>query len=241
MRGFVHFIPIATTLVSFAFAYMLWSRYLTYRSGPHLAWWAAGVTLYGVGTLTESLVTLLGWQEVVFRSWYISGALLGAAPLAQGTVYLLLRRATANWLAGILVPLILTAAVCVLLTPIDYSLVETYRLSGRVMEWQWVRLFSPFINTYAFIFLVGGAVISALRYARSVETHHRAIGNLLIAIGALLPGIGGVSTRLGHTEVLYVTELVGILLIWTGYRWNVRAPAAGHAAVATALAERSAR
>ena len=69
MRGFVHFIPIATTFVSFAFAYMLWSRYLTYRSGPHLAWWAAGVTLYGVGTLTESLVKLHCRQEVVFRSW----------------------------------------------------------------------------------------------------------------------------------------------------------------------------
>jgi hypothetical protein len=29
---------------------------------------------------------------------------------------------------------------------------------------------------------------------------------------------------MGYTEVLYVTELVGIVLIWTGYRWNVRAP-----------------
>jgi hypothetical protein len=35
-----------------------------------------------VGTLTESLTTLLGWQEPIFRAWYVSGALLGAAPLA---------------------------------------------------------------------------------------------------------------------------------------------------------------
>ena len=100
-----------------------------------------------------------------------------------------------------------------------------YRLSGSVMEWQWVRLFSPLVNLYAFVFLVGGAALSAWRYRGKAETRHRLIGNVLIAVGALLPGIGGMATRMGHTEVLYVTELVGIVLIWAGYRWNVRAHA----------------
>jgi hypothetical protein len=29
------------------------------------------------------------------------------------------------------------------------------------------------------------------------------------------------ATRLGHTEVLYVMEFLGIILIWIGYRYNV--------------------
>jgi hypothetical protein len=33
------------------------------------------------------------------------------------------------------------------------------------------------------------------------------------------------ATRLGHVEVLYVTEFVGLALIWAGYRRNVRPPA----------------
>ena len=37
-------------------------------------------------------------------------------------------------------------------------------------------------------------------------------------MGALLPGIGGTFTRFGHVEVLYVTELIGIVLIYVGYR-----------------------
>ena len=90
------------------------------------------------------------------------------------------------------------------------------------MEWTWVRRFSPFVNLYAFVFLVGGAVWSAIRYARDPETRHRAYGNALIAVGALLPGIGGTATRMGHTEVLYITELVGLSLIWWGYLLNVR-------------------
>ena len=224
MRQPVHFIPIATTLIALVFAYVVFSRYRERRPGPHLLWWACGILIYGVGTFTESAVTLFGWHEATFRAWYISGALLGGAPLAQGTVYLLLSRRTANRLAALLLPFIMVAALCVLLTPIDYALVESHRLTGHVMSWSWVRLFSPFINTYAFVFLVGGAALSALRYSKNRDTHHRFVGNVLIAVGALLPGIGGMATRLGHTEVLYVAEFVGLILIWAGYQWNVRAP-----------------
>jgi len=40
--------------------------------------------LDGVGTITESLTTVFGWNEWVFRAWYITGALCGGAPLAPG-------------------------------------------------------------------------------------------------------------------------------------------------------------
>jgi hypothetical protein len=224
VREPVHFIPIATTILALAFAVVILRRYRERRSGPHLLWWGVGILMYGVGTGTEAAVTLFGWSEGLFRAWYISGALLGGAPLAQGTVYLLAQRRTANVTAAALIAVVSVAAACVLLTPLDLALVEAHRLSGRVMEWQWVRAFSPFINLYAAIFLIGGAVLSAVRFSRSRNMHHRVIGNVLIAVGALLPGIGGAATRFGHVEVLYVTELAGLLLIWMGYRWNVRSP-----------------
>ena len=41
-------------------------------------------------------------------------------------------------------------------------------------------------------------------------------------LSAILPGIGGAATRAGYTEVLYVTELVGLLCMWVGYRMSVR-------------------
>jgi hypothetical protein len=227
MRSFVHFIPIITSIFSIWFGTLLYRRYRE-LGGMHLLWWAIGVFAFAAGTITESLTTLIGWQEPLFRAWYISGALFGGFPLAQGTVYLLLDRKKADRLTAIVLSVAVVAATCVLLTPIDMSLVETHRLSGRVMEWTWVRAFSPFINLYAVIFLVGGAVYSALKYRKSPGMSHRVIGNWLIAIGALLPGIGGSFTRFGHVEVLYVTELVGIVLIYFGYRFNVgggKAPA----------------
>ena len=72
------------------------------------------------------------------------------------------------------------------------------------------------------IFLIGGAILSALRYSRRPETRHRMWANTWIAIGAILPGIGGTATRMGHVEVLYVTELIGLLFIWAGYWMSVR-------------------
>lgn len=222
-RSLVHFLPILTTLVSIPFAIVLFQRYRN-RGGLHLLWWGIGVTMYGIGTLTESLTTLLGWDPLVFRLWYVSGALLGGAPLAQGTVYLLLSRRWADRLTAMLLTAVAVAATMVFLSPLDLALVEPYRLSGRVMEWTWVRLFSPFINLYAVFFLIGGALWSAYKYARRREAGGRVLGNLLIAVGAILPGIGGTFTRFGHVEVLYVTELMGLLLLYAGYRANVSSP-----------------
>lgn len=219
MRSFVHYLPIATTVVAVAFGLVLYRHWRRKPQALYLLWWMLGVAFYGVGTLTESLTTLFGWHLWTFKAWYISGALLGGAPLAQGTVYLLMRKRTAHRLTAALLALVSVAALAVLLSPIDYAAVEPYRLSGRVLGWQWVRAFSPFINVYAFIFLVGGAVWSAWTYRKAgAGNRHRVWGNVLIAIGALLPGIGGSSARLGYVEVLYVTELIGLTLIWLGYR-----------------------
>lgn len=229
MTTVVHHIPIVTTVLAATFAVLVFRRWHRRRPAPHLFWWALGLAFYGLGTLAESYTTLFGWQEAVFRGWYVAGALLGGAPLAQGTVYLMLPRKTADRMAVALGVVIVTAATFVLLSPVERSTVEPGRLTGRVLTWQNVRLFSPFINAYAVVFLVGGAAVSAWHYRKDPATRHRFIGNCFIAVGALLPGIGGAAARMGHTEVLYVAELIGIVLIWIGYAYNVR-PGAGSAA-----------
>ncbi len=220
----VLYLPVVTTLVAVAFSAALLRRYFARGHGPHLLVWAFGVAVYGAGTFTEAFTSLFGWHEGVFRAWYITGALMGGSPLAQGTVYLLLKRKTANVLTACLATVIAVASACVLASPVNVGLAEAHRLSGKVLVWSWVRLFSPFINTYALIFLVGGAILSAVRFSRRRETHHRFVGNVFIAVGALLPGIGGAFTRFGYVEVLYVTELIGLTLIYIGYRFNIGGP-----------------
>jgi len=213
----IHKIPILTTILSAVFFVKLYNHWNTKGKPSYLFWWTLGVLCYGLGTLTESIVGLFGWSAWVFKSWYILGALLGGFPLAQGSVYLMFSKRTADIMGGVVVAVIVIASVLVLLSPIDYGLVESTRLTGKVLAWSKVRLMTPFINIYAFIFLVGGAFYSAYRYSKEGIYKNRFLGNLFIAFGGLLPGIGGSFTKFGYTEVLYVTELLGIILIYLGY------------------------
>jgi len=220
MNDLTHYIPILTTAFACWFAPQLFRRWRERRPAPHLFWWFLGVVTFAAGTITESWTTLLGWNPAVFKAWYITGALLGGAPLAQGTAYLLLSRRIANAITFVLVSVIVVASIGVLLSPLELVSVEPHRLSGQVLAWTWVRMFSPFINTYSLLMLVGGALVSAQRFYFQSPNLAKVRGNIAIAVGALLPGIGGTATRFGHVEVLYVTELLGLVLIYLGYRLN---------------------
>lgn len=265
----VHYIPIATTVLSAIFFAVLVRRYIRRGRGTHLLWWAGGVFAYGLGTLLESAITLGGNSVTLNKLWYIAGALLGGYPLAQGTVYLLLKRRTAHVLTAITVPVILVLSVLVALSPVNLEMMEAHRPTGSILGWWWIRPMTPVVNGYAALFLIGGAVLSAIRYWRSAvacrtptaqrvpsqaaasdmdaatpasgqrepedgsprrnlnEAHtaaNRAIGNALIAFGALLPGIGGGMAKAGLVEGLYVGEFLGIIFIWLGYGACVRRP-----------------
>lgn len=224
-------LPVLTTFVAAFFCVVLFLRYRKKGGGKHLLWWGIGMATYGIGTFTEGFTTLFGWNPVIFRTWYVAGAFLGGYPLAQGSIYLLMSKRFADASAWIASTFIAIGGVLVFLTPLDLSQVETQRLSGRVIEWEWVRLLSPFINLYSVFFLVGGAALSAWKFRQQPEHKNRYLGNILIAVGALLPGIGGTMTRAGYVEALYVTELIGLLLIFAGYRKCVDEPVpSGYAA-----------
>ncbi len=218
MISFIQKIPILTTILSAAFFVILYQHYLSKGKPSYLFWWTFGVLCYGLGTFTEGWVGIFGWSEPAFKAWYVLGAMLGGFPLAQGSVYLMFKPRTATFMMIGVVIIIMVGSVLVMLSPIDYSLVEPARLTGKVLVWKYVRLITPWVNIYAFIFLVGGAIHSALQYRKDGQSGKRFWGNILIALGGLLPGIGGSFTKFGYTEVLYVMELLGIILIYAGYR-----------------------
>jgi hypothetical protein len=216
------YLPILSTLISAAFAWVILARYRLKRQSYHLLWWGIGIVTYGVGTLIESLVTLFGWQSALFKAWYIAGALLGGAPLAVGTIYLLFGRRAGRIAVVLLLAAVGVTSIFVILSPVRIDLVDPTMLSGKALAWQSIRRVSPFINSLAALFLVGGAIYSAIRFFGHPESRHVSIGNIFIAVGALLPGVGGMGSRMGHTELLYIAEFIGVILIWIGYKYCQR-------------------
>jgi hypothetical protein len=222
----VHYLPIITTIICVVFATQLFWRCYHRSTSLHLWWWAIGVVAYGSGTAIESVITVSGNSVALTKAWYIAGALLGAYPLSQGTVFLLLKRRTAWLLTCLTLPVALALIALVLASPVDVSVLEPHRPSGAILEWQWLRSYTPILNLYAAIFLIGGAIVSTIHYQGS--TVHgdgaRATGNSFIALGAIIPGIGGGMAKAGFVEALYVAEMVGITFIWLGYWICVTAP-----------------
>ena len=216
------YLPILSTFISAAFAWMILARYRLKRQSYHLLWWGIGIGTYGLGTLIESLVTLFGWQSALFKAWYIAGALLGGAPLAVGTILFCSERAPGASLIALLLAVVGVTSIFVILSPVRIDLVDPTMLSGKAPAWQSIRRVSPFINSLAALFLVGGAIYSAVRFFGHPESRHVSIGNIFIAVGALLPGVGGMGSRMGHTELLYIAEFIGVILIWIGYKYCQR-------------------
>jgi hypothetical protein len=100
-------LPLLSSLASFAFAALVLDQWRRRRRSFQLVW-AAGLTWYGIGAGTEFLGSAFGWNEALYRTWYLFGALFVAAYLGAGTIYLLSRSgfgyfaAVAVFLGGLL-------------------------------------------------------------------------------------------------------------------------------------------
>jgi hypothetical protein len=214
-------LPLTSSIVSFIFAALILGRY-TRRRGLHLLLWGIGMVFYGIGGFCEFYFGAFGWNSLIYRLWYLFGAILVAAWLGQGTVYLLARRRWAHALMALLAVASVYGAVRVFAAELDPALLTTSvhtgsELSGHAIVTPGVRTLTPFFNLYGTVTLVGGALYSAWIFWRKRVALHRTLGNILIAAGAILPAFGGTFSRLGVPSALYIGELLGALLIFGGY------------------------
>ncbi len=217
-------LPFITTAITFVFVFLVLQRY-TRRRGIYLLVWGIGLILYGLGTFAEAYSTL-EWNPTIFRLWYICGAMLTAAWLGQGTIYLLVRRKVgafrlADILGGALLVLSLVAIAVMFATPLNAAAFQTTKpLSDQYREIMLStapRAFTPIFNIYGTLGLVGGAIYSSYIFWRKRVLPNRVLGNILIALGGLSPALGGTLSRLGTTEFLYLSELVGAVVMFTGF------------------------
>jgi hypothetical protein len=232
----MHYLPFLSTLVTFAFAAAVFVRFLR-RRGPHLLLWTIGLILYGIGTLAE---VLLGFHfsGLMLRLWYLSGAMLTAAWLGQGSVHLLVRRGRLAWiLTGVLAAVSLLAAVQVLGAPLT-SAAASYNIYQPISS-QYkdiltrgglTILLTILLNIYGTLTLVGGAIYSAVLFWRKRVLAGRMIGNLLIALGALAPAMAGSFVKMGLPDLLYLSELIGVSVMYIGFIRATAQPAPNRAA-----------
>jgi hypothetical protein len=219
----MHIIPYLSTLVTFIFIIAVFRRYV-YKKGIHLLFWGIGLIFYGLGTSTEVVLSLT-YDTMALKVWYLSGAMLTAAWLGQGTVFLLVRKkGVAATLAGLLVIVSLLAAGLILAAPVtpaagSYQVTEAISAQYKdiLVRSSLITLLTILLNIYGTITLVGGALYSAFLFWRKRVLINRLMGNILIAGGALLPAMAGSFVKAGLVDFLYLSEFLGVILMYTGF------------------------
>ena len=70
--------PFVSFVVAAVFAVLVFRRYLR-RKAPHLLLWGIGLVFYAIGGFCEAYYGAFGWNPLIFRLWYLFGAILVAA------------------------------------------------------------------------------------------------------------------------------------------------------------------
>ena len=217
----MNFLPYISTIVTFAFAIAVFNRYRQ-RGGMHLLLWSFGLLLYGIGTLSEVILSL-SFSVFALKLWYLTGAMLTAAWLGMGTVHLLIRKGnTSMILTWVLAGVSILAFILVMIAPVTSTAYDVSRPASEQYHEIFSRsglilLLTILLNIYGTLTLVGGAIYSAYLFWRKRILINRMFGNILIAVGALSPAMGGSLLRAGLTDMLYMSELVGAILMFVGF------------------------
>lgn len=151
-------LPFLSSLTSFVFAAFVFGQWLERRRSFQLVW-TVGLLWYGISAGTEFLGGVLGWNEGLYRAWYLIGALFVAAYLGLGTIYLLAKTrfgyfAAATILGGGL-----------------FAILSQLRLirEGRPTDWTNVWI------------VIGFATIAAIAVAYATWRHRDLTGHVAMA------------------------------------------------------------
>ena len=81
-------LPAVTAAIALIFSLALFDQWRERRGGFQLIW-AFGMLFYGIAAGAEAVAGLGGWNEFLYRTWYLTGAVWTAGWLGLGTAFLL--------------------------------------------------------------------------------------------------------------------------------------------------------
>lgn len=165
-------LPFLASLLSFAFALLVADQWIRRRRAYQLVW-TVGLLLYGTAAGVDFLAAAGGWNETLYRTWYLAGAFGSAAFLGLGTIFLLNRTRF-----GYFVAVLLLASGLISLA------FAVARLSEGVA-----------IPAWGILAVVGGCLASALAVALVTLWERRLVAPLVAAI-LLLASVAAVVVTL---------------------------------------------
>ena len=166
-------LPAVTSILALVFAVAVFDQWRERRQGFQLIW-AIGMTFYGIASGCEALGAAGGWNETLYRTWYLTGAVWTAGWLGLGTTWLLGR------------------------TRFGYTFALSLLLAGVFTLLTQRKFDYPAAGSAPILYLIAAVVLAA---AIAIETYFQNDRWPSLAAGAVI-GATGVSALLMLTATL---------------------------------------
>jgi len=208
------------TAVATLFAQATLVRFTKDRRPQDLAW-TISLAMFALASAALAAGVSTGWDNGLFRIFFLFGAVLTVPWLALGTVYLLVGKARGRRIQWCLVFFSGLAAGVLFTAPIDGPIHGTTIPVGSDVFGAFPRVLAAVGSGVSAVVIIAGALWSAWRFARSRATPgngRRAAANLLIALGTLMLSSGGLIQGVaGKDEAFVITLASGIMVIYAGF------------------------
>jgi hypothetical protein len=170
------------------------------RRAPELGAWSAGLIAYAVACAALAWGAAAGWDDRVFRVYYLFGGLLTAPLLGVGSL-LLVRRRWAGALGLVWVGLAVGIAVS---EPLTHAVTGGGIPAAQDhLELVPARLLAIVGNSAGTVAVVGVALLTLRR---------RPLGNLLVVAGIVVGGIGSALVGFGEAGTAGFFAAAAVLL-----------------------------
>ena len=194
----------------------------SYRSKkPYIISWTVAVFMYTVATIALVSGLINGWSYINFGIFYCFGGITNVPAFGIGSAYLIFDDNKVNVISGLYVLFVLGAMFSIFTSGIpDFSNIQGIPEGSQLYEISGPRMWAILGNSFGSISLVGIAAYSVYKFRRVDED--LVTTNVLIVVGSFSPALSGVLLALGDSASKTLSLLVGMFLIYLGYRVSQR-------------------
>lgn len=224
--------PLIVAVVSLAFGVTVFTQWLRRRRPQQLIW---GIALLMAALASFAYAGFLGnGDALLFRVYYLFGALLMAAYLGMGSLYLALRKRTADLILATLVIASALAVALLLVAPVNAAQLHYVQHHGGAGQGVlkpglWLVLLILH-NVFGAVAVVGVALYSAYKVLRRQAPRRFAAANITIAVGTLIISEAGTAARVGSPNYFWVFMTIGWIVIFAGFLLTTNLAALGASA-----------
>jgi hypothetical protein len=204
--------PLGAAIIAAVFAVATWRAAKPEQTALRI--WSVALAQFAVACGATVWGLAFGWTPLVYRAFYLFGAVLNVAWLALGTVWLEAPRKVAAVVNVLFIVAATGASGLVMGSSLqpgaDAALsVKGLPPPGDVMT-EIPRLLSRIFSSLGSVVVLFGLISALVR-------RRRPAGMALLALGVLIAAFGSTMVRAGRVELFSVSLAVGIAVMYAGF------------------------